>query len=129
MYGSAVTPEGTLSWMTGIGNTAHLFELASLSTPFPFALPFLTVISFARSRRGNMTNELAGPAEITVFHPAVYQAIDGPGNRNIRSDWYDLLYPRISSIFTRDRELHDVRRRVWTHALSSAGKRIIQKPH
>ncbi|GKZ96531.1 hypothetical protein CBS115989_5487 [Aspergillus niger] len=58
--------------------------------------------------------------------------MDGPGNRNTRSDWYDLLYPRISSIFTRDRGLHDVRRRIWTHALSSAAirqyhHRIIRK--
>lgn len=72
-----------------------------------------------------MINGIVGPAEITVFHPAAYQAMDGPGNRNTRSDWYDLLYPRISSIFTRDRGLHDVRRRIWTHALSSAGKKII----
>ncbi|KAJ5115372.1 cytochrome P450 [Penicillium alfredii] len=60
-----------------------------------------------------------GPAEITIFHPAAYEAMDGPGNRNTRSDWYDLLYPRISSIFTRDRKLHHERRKMWDHALSA----------
>ncbi|KAE8378838.1 cytochrome P450 [Aspergillus bertholletiae] len=64
-----------------------------------------------------------GPAEITIFHPAVYEAMDGPGNQNTRSDWYDLLQPRISSIFTRDRALHIQRRAIWTHALSSSAIR------
>ncbi|KAJ5715972.1 cytochrome P450 [Penicillium malachiteum] len=64
-----------------------------------------------------------GPAEITVFHPAVYEAMDGHGNNNTRSDWYDLLYPRVSSIFTRDRALHNVRRKLWNNALSSSAIR------
>ncbi|PVH95575.1 cytochrome P450 [Periconia macrospinosa] len=57
-----------------------------------------------------------GPNEITIFHPAVYDAMDGPKNRNTRSDWYDLLYPRVSSIFTRDAKTHDLRRKVWDNA-------------
>ncbi|OQD64126.1 hypothetical protein PENPOL_c008G10796 [Penicillium polonicum] len=44
--------------------------------------------------------------------------MDGPDNDNTRSDWYDLLYPRISSIFTRDRQLHHERRKMWEQALS-----------
>ncbi|KAJ5529440.1 hypothetical protein N7527_002833 [Penicillium freii] len=59
-----------------------------------------------------------GPAEITIFHPKAYEAMDGPDNGNTRSDWYDLLYPRISSIFTRDRQLHHERRKMWEQALS-----------
>ncbi|PYH65784.1 cytochrome P450 [Aspergillus vadensis CBS 113365] len=60
--------------------------------------------------------------------------MDGPGNQNTRSDWYDLLFPRISSIFTRDRALHNTRRRIWTRATSSTAirqyqHRIIQKVH
>ncbi|PLB38295.1 cytochrome P450 [Aspergillus candidus] len=64
-----------------------------------------------------------GPSEITVFHPAIYEAMDGTGNQNTRSDWYDLLHPRISSIFTRDRVFHLKRRQIWNHALSSAALR------
>ncbi|KAI1323412.1 benzoate 4-monooxygenase cytochrome P450 [Xylariaceae sp. FL0255] len=35
-----------------------------------------------------------------------------------RSDWYDLLYPRISSIFTRDKAVHDARKKIWESALN-----------
>ncbi|EKV09937.1 hypothetical protein PDIG_28250 [Penicillium digitatum PHI26] len=62
-----------------------------------------------------------GPSEITIFHPEAYEAMDGSDNRNTRSDWYDLLYPRVSSIFTRDRELHHERRKMWEQALSRKG--------
>ncbi|KAJ5931968.1 hypothetical protein N7516_006457 [Penicillium verrucosum] len=66
-----------------------------------------------------------GPAEITIFHPEAYEAMDGPDNDNTRSDWYDLLYPRISSIFTRDRQLHHERRKMWEQALSRKGLVIL----
>ncbi|KAJ5870231.1 hypothetical protein N7455_005172 [Penicillium solitum] len=56
-----------------------------------------------------------------MFHPEAYEAMDGPDNDNTRSDWYDLLYPRISSIFTRDRQLHHERRKMWEQALSRKG--------
>lgn len=69
----------------------------------------------------NVEIEFSGPAELTIFHPEVYEAMDGPENRNTRSDWYDLLYPRISSIFTRDRQLHHERRKMWEQALSRKG--------
>ncbi|KAL8895404.1 MAG: hypothetical protein Q9192_003654 [Flavoplaca navasiana] len=60
-----------------------------------------------------------GPNEITVFHPEALEAIDGHNSTTTRSDWYDLLYPRLSSIFTRDKALHDERRRIWLQSLSS----------
>jgi hypothetical protein len=47
--------------------------------------------------------------------------MDGPKNQNQRSDWYDLLYPRISSIFTRDKKVHEARRKTWDQALSNSG--------
>jgi hypothetical protein len=66
-------------------------------------------------------NALLGPGEITIFHPEAYEAMDGPQNLNTRSDWYDLLHPRISSIFTRDKKLHNERRKMWEQALSTKG--------
>ncbi|RAH58924.1 cytochrome P450 [Aspergillus piperis CBS 112811] len=60
-----------------------------------------------------------GPAEITIFHPAAWEALDGSANRNIRSDWYDLVHPRISPIFARTEEDHLSRRKVWSRALST----------
>jgi hypothetical protein len=65
---------------------------------------------------------VSGPGEITIFHPEAYEAVDGLQNRNTRSDWYDLLYPRISSIFTRDKKLHNERRKMWEQALSTKGE-------
>lgn len=69
----------------------------------------------------NIEYKSSGPSEITIFHPEAYEAMDGPNNRNTRSDWYDLLYPRISSIFTRNRQLHHERRKMWEQALSRKG--------
>lgn len=44
--------------------------------------------------------------------------MDGLNNKNTRSDWYDVLHPRTSPIFTRSRETHAERRRVWDQAFS-----------
>lgn len=63
-----------------------------------------------------------GPCEITVFTAAAFEAMDGPKSNTTRSDWYDLLHPRVSSVFTRDKVLHDERRRIWSHSLSTRGK-------
>ncbi|KAI0544498.1 benzoate 4-monooxygenase cytochrome P450 [Xylaria curta] len=61
-----------------------------------------------------------GPNELTLFHPAAHEVMDGPKNSNTRSDLYDLLHPLVSSIFTRDSELHDNRRKLWDKALSQS---------
>lgn len=45
--------------------------------------------------------------------------MDGAGNANIRSDWYDIVHPRISPIFSRKEEYHTERRKVWNRALST----------
>ena len=34
-----------------------------------------------------------GPEEITIFHPEVLSAVDGPGNSCTKAVWYDLLLP------------------------------------
>ncbi len=65
---------------------------------------------------------LKGPGEITIFHPAAFEAMDGNGNHNTRSDWYGLIHPRISTIFTRDQATHLERRQVWSQVLSTKGE-------
>ena len=67
-----------------------------------------------------------GPSEITVFVPRAFESMDGPKSKTTRSDWYDLLYPRVSSVFTRDQALHDDRRRIWSHSLSTQGKHALE---
>ena len=71
-------------------------------------------------------NRRQGPSEITVFHPGAFEAMDGPKSNTTRSDWYDLLYPRVSSVFTRDKKLHSDRRRIWLHSLSDKGGYVPQ---
>ena len=63
-----------------------------------------------------------GPGEITIFHPAAFEAMDGTSNKNTRSDWYDLVHPRISLIFSRDEKSSHGDRHVWSQALSNKCK-------
>ncbi|KAK9422223.1 putative Tryprostatin B 6-hydroxylase [Seiridium unicorne] len=59
-----------------------------------------------------------GPEEITIFHPGVFEFMDGAGNQNTRAEWYDLIHPLISPVFSRTSEDHRVRRQIWNQALS-----------
>ncbi|KAI1384223.1 cytochrome P450 [Hypoxylon trugodes] len=61
-----------------------------------------------------------GPAEITVFHPDVFIAIDGPRTECIKSEFYDFLYPSTALAAIRDRKLHTTRRQQWNHGLTPA---------
>jgi cytochrome P450 len=54
-----------------------------------------------------------GPSEITVFHPDFFNATDGPKTECFKGEWYDLLFPESSLLTTRNRELHDARRKDW----------------
>ncbi|KAI1135148.1 cytochrome P450 monooxygenase-like protein [Hypoxylon sp. FL0543] len=60
-----------------------------------------------------------GPNEISIFHPAGIQLLDGWNNGNTKDVWYDVLQPRSSAIFTRDELEHKERRKVWTQSLST----------
>ncbi|KAI0969353.1 benzoate 4-monooxygenase cytochrome P450 [Xylaria arbuscula] len=60
-----------------------------------------------------------GPEEITIFLPEAFEAMDGALNKNTRSDWYDLVHPRISPIFSREDRDQRERRKIWSQALST----------
>ncbi|KAI0885722.1 benzoate 4-monooxygenase cytochrome P450 [Annulohypoxylon maeteangense] len=60
-----------------------------------------------------------GPNEVTLFHPAAFEFLDGIKNENTRSDWHDILHPKSGAIFTRDKNAHKARKRVWESALGS----------
>ncbi|TGJ88456.1 hypothetical protein E0Z10_g286 [Xylaria hypoxylon] len=47
-----------------------------------------------------------GPNEITLFHPAAPELLDGFGNETTRDVWYDIVRPRTSAIFTRNKLEH-----------------------
>ncbi|CEO60507.1 hypothetical protein PMG11_05132 [Penicillium brasilianum] len=60
-----------------------------------------------------------GPGEITVFHPGVFIAIDGPQGSCVKSEWYDLLHPKQSLVTARNKEAHGLRRRQWNKGFTS----------
>ena len=62
-----------------------------------------------------------GPNEITVFHPDVFAATDGPGNTCRKAVWYDFLLPEVAVNTTRDKPAHDQRRRIWDHGFTKKG--------
>ncbi|KAJ6179762.1 hypothetical protein N7519_010223 [Penicillium mononematosum] len=114
------------------GIPTHISSIETLSWPkvsrSEQIMACLEMPRFAwTSRLAGLAREIWGvcPAEVTIFHPEAYEAMDGPDNHNTRSDWYDLLYPRISSIFTRDRQLHHERRKMWEQALSRKGLNLM----
>lgn len=45
--------------------------------------------------------------------------INGPGSKCTKAPFYDLLLPRTSIITTRNKTLHDQRRRIWDHGFGA----------
>ncbi|CEL09984.1 hypothetical protein ASPCAL13111 [Aspergillus calidoustus] len=59
-----------------------------------------------------------GPSEVTVFHPDVFMAIDGPSSKCSKAEWYDLLHPNTGLVTTREKDLHKDRRRRWNRGFT-----------
>ncbi|KAL8747752.1 MAG: hypothetical protein Q9190_000410 [Brigantiaea leucoxantha] len=59
-----------------------------------------------------------GPNEIAIFTADAIRAMDAPGTKCTKAPWYDILQPRVSLATTRDKALHDKRRKSWEQALS-----------
>ncbi|KAJ5669801.1 hypothetical protein N7462_010871 [Penicillium macrosclerotiorum] len=59
-----------------------------------------------------------GPSEITVYHPGVFMAIDGPQGNCVKSEWYDILHPKQSLVTARVKEVHGARRREWNRGFT-----------
>ncbi|KAJ2988814.1 hypothetical protein NUW58_g3778 [Xylaria curta] len=60
-----------------------------------------------------------GPNEITIFNPAAFELLDGFGNETTRDVWYDIIRPRTSAVFTRDKVEHKEGRKFWGQGLSN----------
>ncbi|OQD63156.1 hypothetical protein PENPOL_c010G08693 [Penicillium polonicum] len=68
-----------------------------------------------------------GSNDISVAHPKAVQAIYGPGSKCRKAAWYDLVYPMVSLQTTRDKSLHDQRRRLWSGAFGDRNMRDYEK--
>ena len=83
---------------------------------------------WAQSTQKEMFDSLAtvlrclGPNELVVIHPDAHKVIDGVGSSCEKSDWYDVIQPSESVLFTRDNNMHHKRRNVWLRAMNINGK-------
>jgi cytochrome P450 len=64
-----------------------------------------------------------GPNDLSVADPDATQVISAPNSKCTKAPWYDGDEPRISMHTTRDRALHDRRRRIWAPAFSDKALR------
>lgn len=67
-------------------------------------------------------SSILGPSEITVYHPDVFMAMDGPQGNCVKSEWYDVLHPKQSLVTARVKEVHGARRRQWNRGFTSQGR-------
>lgn len=63
-----------------------------------------------------------GPNEVTLFTADAFVAVHGPGSTFKKGDWYDFLLPNVNMHTTRDKVVHDQRRRIWDHGFSMKGE-------
>ena len=54
-----------------------------------------------------------------MFHPDVFEAVDGPQSDCIKSEWYDVLYPSLSLVTARVKATHRLRRAEWKRGFSA----------
>ena len=64
-----------------------------------------------------------GPNDLSVTDPDGTQVISAPNSKCIKAPWYDGDAPRLSMHTTRDKTLHDRRRRIWAPAFSDKALR------
>lgn len=83
---------------------------------------WVILVEYLANASTNEVRFFPGPSEITVFHPDVFTAIDGPGTECIKSEWYDLLHPNLSLVTARHKPAHTARRRQWKYGLNSKGE-------
>ena len=57
-----------------------------------------------------------------VVHPDIHYRVANAKDGCGKTDWYDLLHPSRAIIGTRDRKVHDLRRRLWENACDANSK-------
>lgn len=96
-------------WIAGITKLWHVYHCANSQNHLLLDRMHQKYGQFVRT----------GPEEITIFHPEVLRAVDGPGNRCTKAVWYDLLLPELAVNTTRSKPEHDRRRRIWDHGFTA----------
>lgn len=68
-----------------------------------------------------------GSSDLSITHPQGVTAIYGPNSLCIKSDWYDIDFPKKPMMAERDKAKHDKRRRSWAFAFSDKALRGYQQ--
>lgn len=67
-----------------------------------------------------------GSNDLSIIDPDAMELVYGPGSKVTKSDWYDSSIPLTSMHTTRDKALHEKRRRVWAPAFSDKSLRVYE---
>ncbi|KAJ6133260.1 hypothetical protein N7471_008475 [Penicillium samsonianum] len=67
-----------------------------------------------------------GPTELSITDPAAVQAIYSIQSKATKGPWYTLLDPRVCLSFTRDKQEHARRRKVWDRGFSTKAIRAYE---
>ncbi|ORY04976.1 putative cytochrome P450 [Clohesyomyces aquaticus] len=68
-----------------------------------------------------------GSSELSIKNYRSVEVIYGPQSKCTKADWYDLTLPLVSIHTTRDRAVHDQRRRVWSGAFGEKNLRVYEE--
>lgn len=63
-----------------------------------------------------------GLSELSITHPDAVKTLHSNTSPVTKGPWYTLLDPRVCLSFSRDKQVHARRRRVWDQAFSTKGK-------
>ncbi|KAL8798491.1 MAG: hypothetical protein Q9182_006614 [Xanthomendoza sp. 2 TL-2023] len=115
---------------------AYRVYLSPLRTfPGPISTKISSLCFSLRVRHGNSHAKLlelhqkygdfvrVGSSDLSIIHPQAIDALYGRGSACTKASWYDLSSPRVGLQTTRDRQVHDKRRRIWGPAFSDAAVR------
>ena len=100
-------------WSTRMTKFAHCFRNAKFDAHQQFEKDHKKYGNFLR----------IGPNDLSVTDARGVQVISAPDSKCTKAPWYQGDYPLISLHTTRDRAMHDRRRRIWAPAFSDKALR------
>lgn len=79
------------------------------------------ILESLHRRHGNFVR--VGPNDVSITHPDGIEVVFGTKSSCGKAPWYDLDFPNVSMHTTRDKAMHDRRRRIWSPAFSDKALR------
>lgn len=109
-------------YLTMMSSKLHLYEeIGKLHETYgDYVRTGNAITLFLRSILSKYSSNL-GPTELSITDPAAVQAIYSIQSKATKGPWYTLLDPRVCLSFTRDKQEHARRRKVWDRGFSTKG--------